>query len=334
MKKILILITLLFLFGCDYKEITDSSVATIIGIDKEKDEYVITALIPRKEENKTNLYKGKGFSLSSAFNDLNLNLEKNISFSHLQTMIISDVIAKEGTNEIIKYFIKDEEVQKNFYFFVSKDTTAVNILNSLLKTNNNDYNTLTNVFIKHNKIKFKNNSIAFHDFVNNVLTKGKDATLHSITLNKDKVIPSNIALFKNEKLVDFSNNIIGYSLLSKKAKEILLDLKYKDELITVLIYNINVKSYVKDKNIYYKINSKVRVKENPNDIKIEKDLKNIIENNLIGKMINLNKECKKYNTDIFGFENDLEKHYAKKEFKDIDLKINLNLKYEKDGKYE
>ena len=238
MKKIFILFMLFFLVGCDYKEVTDSSFVTVVGIDKENDEYVISALIPGKNEDNTNLYKGKGFSISSAFNDLNLNLTKNISFSHLQSMVISEELAKKGTNELIKYFIQDEDVQKNFYFFISKNNKAYEILDCLLKNSNNNYNTLTNIFIKHNEIKFKNNSIAFHDFVNDVMTKGKDASLNSVTIKNNKVTPSEIAIFKDDKLVNFTNNLLGYSLLSKKSSEILLDIKYKKHNLTVLLYNL------------------------------------------------------------------------------------------------
>ena len=66
-----------------------------------------------------------------------------------------------------------------------------------------------------------------HDFVNDVMTKGKDASLNSVTIKNNKVTPSEIAIFKDDKLVNFTNNLLGYSLLSKKASEILLDIKYK-----------------------------------------------------------------------------------------------------------
>ena len=61
MKKIFILFMLFFLVGCDYKEVTDSSFVTVVGIDKENDEYVISALIPGKNEDNTNLYKWNVF---------------------------------------------------------------------------------------------------------------------------------------------------------------------------------------------------------------------------------------------------------------------------------
>lgn len=334
MKKIFILFMLFFLVGCDYKEVTDSSFVTVVGIDKENDEYVISALIPGKNEDNTNLYKGKGFSISSAFNDLNLNLTKNISFSHLQSMVISEELAKKGTNELIKYFIQDEDVQKNLYFFISKNNKAYEILDCLLKNSNNNYNTLTNIFIKHNEIKFKNNSIAFHDFVNDVMTKGKDASLNSVTIKNNKVTPSEIAIFKDDKLVNFTNNLLGYSLLSKKASEILLDIKYKKHNLTVLLYNLKEKIHVSDKNIYYKIDSKYRVKENEDNIKIKNDLENQIKEKIHNQIFNLYNECKSNNTDIFGFQYELSKRFQNTEYTKINLDININLKYEKEGKYE
>lgn len=334
MKKLFILFVFIFLIGCDYKEVTDSSFVTVVGIDRENDEYIISALIPSKNEDKTILYKGKGFSLSSAFNDLNLNLTKDISFTHLQSMVVSEGLAKKGTNELIKYFIQDEDVQKNFYFFISENNKAYEILDCLLKNSNNNYNTLTNIFMKHNEIKFKNNSIAFHDFVNDVMTRGKDASLNSVTIKNNKVTPSKIAIFKDDKLVNFTNNLLGYSLLSKKAEEILLEVKYKNHRLTILLYNLKEKTYVNNKNIYYKFDSKYRVKENEDNVKIEKDLEKQIKDEISKKIISLDNECKNNNTDIFGFEYELSKQFQKSEYNQIKLNLNINLRYEKEGKYE
>lgn len=342
MKKIVILICLLLLTGCDYKELSEISIGTVLGIDKQKEDYIISSLIVGKEENETLLYTGKGNSITTALANLNLNLSEDIYLNHVQTVLISDKIAKEGLGPILDYFIKNDSIQNNFYLFLAHDTSAESILKALLENSQSNYNTVTNIFKYNDEIEFTNKSDSITEFLDSLLKKGKEPTLNSVTIQNEKVTTSKLGIFKKDKLHTFSDNQIGIALLSNRANHIILNIPCDKGESVVEVNHIKVKSKYKNTKIVNEIKGTLSIKENicQYNMMKEKDKKNLLEKvqkelqNLLSKTV---KESKKNQSDVFGFGNIVyqkEKKLSSSYFEKLDIQNKITLKIQKEDKKE
>lgn len=341
MKKVAILIILLFLLtGCDYKELSEISIATVLGIDKQKDIYTISSLVVGKEENETLLYTGKGSSITTALSNLNLNLSENLYLNHVQTVLVSEKIAKEGMEPILDYFIKNDSIQNNFYLFLAHDASAEDILKSLLKNSQNNYNTVTNIFKYNDEIEFTNKSDSITEFLDSLLKKGKEPTLNSITIQNDAITTSKLGIFKKDKLYSFSGNMMGIALLSNRVDHIILNIPCKQGESVIEVNNIEVKTKYVNKEIHNKIKGTIDIKENvcAYDIRKDNDKKEVTKKvqkeiqNLLAKTIH---ESKTNRSDVFGFGNKIyqkEKKLNYHYFEKLDIENEITLKMKKEDK--
>ncbi len=303
MKKWFLLCILFLLTSCDYKELNEISISTVLGIDKKDNQYIISSLIVGKEENETILQNGTGTSLTTAFANLNLNLSENLYLNHVQTIIISDDLAKEGLEPILNYFIKNDSIQNNFYLFLAHNVSSKQILETLLESNNSDYNTITNIFKYNDEIEFSDKTDTLTELVDTLLEKGKEPTLNTVTISKERVIASNLAILKKDKLKAFSENMIGIAILSNHANHIVLNIACKENKSVVELGSIHVKTKTNGKKIDNYITGNISVKENTcgKTIKNEKQLLKKVEWELQKILKNSINESKQLNSDIFGY---------------------------------
>ena len=145
MKKIIILLTILFLTGCDYKELNDLGIVSSIGIDKKDDSFKICleVLNTDKKNSKNIIYYSSGKTLNEAINKVNNKSYKKIYGGHLNQIIVSE----EATNDfdhIIDTFIRLTEVKDEIDMFISEDDPCKIIKNNIKNNNEESYKLLNN----------------------------------------------------------------------------------------------------------------------------------------------------------------------------------------------
>ena len=244
MKKIFILPVFIFLLtGCNYTELNQISIITLLTIDKEQDEYIIQSLTTDENIEVLKKYEGRGKTINTALNDLDLKLNKKIYLSHLQTIIISEKLAKEGIFPILNYFLKNENVRDNFYLLVAENTDGKKILNKIM----DEKLSLNNIYHLVSREKMNspimNNTV--NNFLKNLLDDGIEPSLNYI--NKNLEIKKT-AIFKDDKLIFKSNYTNEINVLSGTTKSILLNIKCQDS-INVLIENIQIRKKKKNNKI-------------------------------------------------------------------------------------
>lgn len=344
MKKILCILMILLLTGCNYKELSDLSIGTVLGIDQINDEYKISCLIVGKEENQTKLYTGSGTSITSAMKNLNLNLTGELYLDHIQSIIISEKIAKKNLKNVIQYFLKNNDIQKNFYLFMAHKVEAEKILSTLLESNENDYNAITNIFKSHDEIVFTDQTDTYTQFLNALISKRIDPTLHSVTIKDNNISISDLALFKNEVLKKFSSNIEGYALLTGNVKQILLEIPCLNRVSIAEINKIKLKTHIDGNRIKNKITGTIILKENncKLNVKTEDGKRKVLqkaEKELQKKVDSIIKESKKIDSDIFGYRDLLYKRGKQinsLQYRSISIENNISLtisKEERKGGY-
>jgi len=331
MKKLIVILLILILTGCDYKELSDLSIGTVLGIDKKEDKYIVTALIVSQNEGETHLFEGQGTSITAAIDNLNLNLTENLYLNHLQSLVIETNVAKEGMKNILNYFLKNKEIDRDFYMFLAHNNSSSEILKHLLDKSNGNYNSITNIFKTHDEIKYTDNSNSFSSFLNTILKDGIEPTLNSLTIKNNTLIISDIGVFKKDKLIEYIDSNIGYASLNSTAKQVTLNIPCQNKNTVLVIENIKTTTKTHNKHIINNISGNIKLKENNCKFKTRTDEeKKKIENltsleleKLVDKTI---KQSKKINSDIFGYKEFLYKNYENTDINYNDLKITNKIK--------
>lgn len=378
-KLLLILITLTFLTGCyNYRELNDLAIVTAVSISKEKDNYNIAVQVvnPKKDQDTSSsnepdfiVYKSKGETLQAAFESLVKESPKRMYKTQMQILIIDEKMAKNNIKEVFEYLARDPEIRNEFNVLIGKSD---NILETLTPLDNLSSQNILDSLKASSKYLGNTNLLTFNELLSDYQNEKTEMAIPVIKLtsqkNKDDkntekilekttttpaIVLDNISIFKDNKLIGYlstketvsynfiNNNItltnikkdypnnkyIAYKILKSKSK---LEVTPKKHTITLTIkgnaeineatYNIDLS---KEKNIK----------------KLEKSLNKRLE-----KMItsSFNSTRKKYNSDIYGFEdlyykkdpkyyNKIKKDWDSKEFQKIKLKVKSNIKIVEQG---
>ena len=194
MKKILIIIIILFFMifitGCKhYTELNDLAIIKSIGITYTNNEYTLYAeIIDEVNVDKlpeTKVISESNKNIKDLFNDIKLLVNKEIYLSHIDLLIISETLDNTNYQEIINYFLNNQDFRNDFLCVFSEKIEEV-LKNSKydeveeLITTNKDSKDVINITFEEiikdflDKKSFKASYITFDDeikFMGNILYK-------------------------------------------------------------------------------------------------------------------------------------------------------------------
>ncbi|MCA1040665.1 Ger(x)C family spore germination protein [Bacillus infantis] len=140
MKKIMAAIALCCLLsGCwDQKELAEVTVVTGMAVDRGKDAkyYLSVEGINAAELNNRTaggnapsiVYGKEGNSLSELTNQMSEGISRNLIYSHMRTLIISEEVAEEGTLEFLDYLERNREMRDDFNIVIARGSRAEDVL--------------------------------------------------------------------------------------------------------------------------------------------------------------------------------------------------------------
>lgn len=382
MKKLILIITTLIisvtLTGCGgYEELNNLSIVTAVAFDKADDEYELSFLIAnspkaqtsaKEGEAKTTVYTGKGKTIAEASKDIEQIVPKQVYLGHINVVVISEDIAKDGFLKIADWLLRNPQTRKKFYLLQAKDEKAKNILKIVSPLESFPSQSIATLIESNSETKSIATSITYSNFISQILEKGYDPVLPSITINGSVKEGSNeknlettepesylvlgpLAIYKGDKLKGFSTEEESWAInvLKGDSKEINYNVKYQNENIS--IETSSLKSTIKiidEKNIeitisgvgdIYNINNKIDIQDYKEINKIEKAWSSSLKKDLT-KVIK--KVQSKWQADIFGFGNliyknnpktwkKLEKNWNSKYFPNLNIKVKTNLKIDATG---
>lgn len=382
MKKLALILTILIititLTGCaGYEELNNLSIVTAVAFDKTDDEYELSFLIAnspkaqtsaKEGEAKTTVYTGKGKTIAEASKDIEQIVPKQVYLGHINVVVISEDIAKDGFLKIADWLLRNPQTRKKFYLLQAKDEKAKNILKIVSPLESFPSQSIATLIESNSETKSIATSITYSNFISQILEKGYDPVLPSITINGSVKEGSNeknlettepesylmlgpLAIYKGDKLKGFSTEEESWAInvLKGDSKEINYNVKYQNEDIS--IETSSLKSTIKildEKNIeitisgvgdIYNINNKIDIQDYKEINKIEKAWSSSLKKDLT-KVIK--KVQSKWQADIFGFGNliyknnpktwkKLEKNWNSKYFPNLNIKVKTNLKIDATG---
>ena len=384
MKKFALIITFILtitLTGCGgYKELNNLSIVTAVAFDKTNDEYELSFLIAnspkaqtsaKEGEAKTTVYTGKGKTIAEASKDIEQIVPKQIYLGHINVVIISEDIAEDGFLKIADWLLRNPQTRKKFYLLQAKDVSAKNILKIVSPLESFPSQSIATLIESNSETKSIASSITYSNFISQILEKGYDPILPSITIkgsvkkgsnekNLETTEPESylvlgpIAIYKGDKLEGFLSEKESWAInvLKNEAKEVNYNVKYQNQDIS--IETSSLKSNIKiidEKTIeitisgvgdIYNINNQTDIQNYKEINKIEKTWSKSLKQDL-SKVVK--KVQNKYKADIFGFGNliyknnpktweKLEKDWNSKYFPNLKVKIKTNLQINATGSLE
>ena len=336
-KYVLVLILLVLAFnGMDnLRELTNLAIVTSIGIDITEDQkYLATAIVldtsSKENSNKGIIYEAEGNTVQEAVRNIVDISPKKLYIGHLETLIISEEIAREKLMGTLDFFIRDNEGSNNFYLFVASGSNSKEVIKAI----NDSKESMKEKLLSSTRYKGNCNKDTLNDIIQDILKPGKDVLVNSCKIEDKNVKIENMAYFKSWNMQGFLNDQESIMLN-------ILNNNIENTIITTENANRNIVSEVISSKCKMKLNKDtdtinidivmeanisetgkeitIQNKEEMNDAEIllEKIVKEKIEE-CIRKMKN------EYSSDLIGIGNLL---YRKKDslFKDNDYLSKINI---------
>ena len=367
-KKIILLLLIFLLTGCyDKHELNDIAIISATEIDKIEDNYIITAEIinPESPDKTTNIaspfiiYEGIGKTLDEAYRQINSKSSRYLYADHIQIMIINENIAKEDIKEILDFYLRKPTVRTEFKVLIGKNK---NILSVTTPINKISSSSILNSLISDNKYLGISNLVTFNDMTDMILNPNKELILPSIKLDNEnettdkleniekakpnsKYILDNLAIFKDNKLLGYltKEESITYNIIKNNTKNTIITYPCNNNYMSIEILSSNSNIIPKNNKINININLTGTINETNCPIisnnKLEKNISNYLNKELTN---NINNIRNTYNSDVFGFLDEIYKHnyklykkinntWYKDKYKNIKIIINTKIKLISNG---
>ncbi|MDN3019653.1 Ger(x)C family spore germination protein [Paenibacillus sp. BSR1-1] len=230
---ILFFSSIILLTGCwNKRELNELSILLGLGIDKEKEQYIITAQVVNPSEIASKkggsgkapviVYQSKGETLFEAVRKITTVAPRKLYFAHLRILVFGEDLAKEGIGEMIDALIRNSEVRDDFYIAVSKNSKAADVLKILTPLETIPANSLFASLEVSAKEWSPTEGVTLDKLVSNMVSEGNNPILTGIELkgpvktgesnkNVDQTNPKTLlrykglAVFKQDKLIGWMN---------------------------------------------------------------------------------------------------------------------------------
>ncbi|MBY6037700.1 Ger(x)C family spore germination protein [Fictibacillus nanhaiensis] len=371
------------LSGCwNRRELNEMSLAVAMAVDKSKKGYHVSVQVvnPSQISNQQNggalhtpvsVYSASGKTLFEAIRKIIKTSSRKTYFGHLRLLIFSKEIAKEGVGKTLDMIWRDQEFRSDFFMVVSKTKKAKDILQIFTPVEKIPANHVFQTLEVSEKAWAPTVAIDIDEFIEDLLVEGKNPVLGGIQVHGNKesgknsssvskiypdarLVASDIALFKKDKLVGWLNvdESKGYNYILGNVKSTVGFLECPGGgNITMEVIRTEAKIKGNVVNHKPKISISLKLDQNIADVECDWDISKQttikqIEKESAKKIIALMdkaiKKAQKEKTDVFGFGSTIHKSNPKEwaalkknwdqEFTSLEVDIKVETKIRVFGK--
>ena len=233
MKKVIIILFSVFIVtGCyNYRELNELAIVSAIGINKTDDGYEVVVQVVNTQKQGTDsnstgdqpkfiIYKQKGKTIQEALRYVVLESPKRFYTNHMTLLLISQTIAENGIQDILDYFARDSEVDKQFLVLITKDEKTDDVIGTLTALETLNAKNIKDSLLADKNYLGASEVINFEELLSTYLNKRKDITLPSVIIKGKKeegekednlkesepstrIVLDDIVIFKENKMVNF-----------------------------------------------------------------------------------------------------------------------------------
>ena len=314
-KYVIALLVFVIIFNgfSSIKELTDLAIVKAMGIDLTEDgKYHISAIvIDTSDSENTNsgiVYEAIGDSVHDAARNIVGISPKKLYLAHMETLVISEEVAKTQTENVLDFFIRDNEGSNAFYLFIANGAKSSEIID-IKKKKKIDMVSFLQATEKYRGIANLKN---LNEIIKTILKDGDEICANSISIKDEKIVINDMAYFRDWNMAGYltSQESVLYNILINEISNIILSVGQGDNLIVAEVMDSKSKISIENEDtINIEIKIKANLSETSKDIKITNSEKlEEIENNFEEKINNemlvfYNKIKNEYNSDILGFGN-------------------------------
>jgi spore germination protein KC len=336
----MVFLSMQMLIGCwSSKELNEMAIATVLGIDKTKDGYLLSIQVINPGEVAGKNSSGRtesvrfmksGETIFEAFRKLSTDVPRKIYLSHLRVVVFGEEMARSGIGKALDFLSRDHEMRSDFYMTIAKGTTAHEVLDIETHQEKLPANKLFNALENSQKLWAPTITITLDQLINNIYRKGIEPVLTGIYVygkpetgssftNVQRISPKtgirigSIGVFKKDRLIGWLNidESKGYNYLTNHVFSTGVNIPCKDGKLTIETIRSKTKISGKMEMGKPKINVSVNTEGNIADVECEVDLEKpenikILEQEYgssIKQVIegSIKKLQKEFQSDIFGF---------------------------------
>lgn len=341
-RMVFAILVALMLSGCwDRRELNDLSIAVGLGLDKRGDLIEITAQIvnPGEVASRQGIsayrapvssFSTTGLSTFEAIRKMTMVAPRQIFTSHLRVMVIGEDMARSGLKKVIDGISRDREFRTDFYLIVAKGLTAKRVLETMTSIEKIPANKLFVSLDAAEKTWAPAVKMQLDRFLSDLIKPAKSTVMTGIVIEGNpeagksienvenidqpaKLKYAGIAIFKNDKLVDWLNEeeSKGYSYIMGHVNNSAGHVNCPNDG-KVALEVIRSKSRIKGKIVdgEPRINVELFVEENVGEVQCALDLtkqenlkriEELGEEKLTRILESAIEKAKKNKADIFGF---------------------------------
>ena len=360
MKKILLLLFILFLGGCyNYKELNKIGIVSSISIDKKDNEYLVGAQVMNiKNKDDTTfsnviVFESKGKTIEEALRRMTEKSDKKLYGGHLGKLVLSEEVSRESIIDVIDLFQRLPEIKDEFTITISKNIEANKVIKIMTSSGSIPADYVKSTIDSADLESALTYSSKLDEFVSYYLKKYIDPVVSVIevknyddssmktsnketTYPKTKIILNNIAITHNGKLEKYLNNdeTIGYNFIRNNINQMIIPIKCDKNYASISILNSKTKNKVKKIDNKYIIYLNIDVNASINEYNCVKDLDN--KDTIISLQNKTEKKIKNYITKVLNIKSNSEflglrrfifleyPKYNNEEY-EVNTKVNVNI---------
>ncbi len=336
MKKIFLVVIMLLLSGCNYLELNNIGIVTLMAINYDNNNYNITLEIKeniKDNDNASIIHTASGSSIEKALQELELTVDKNLYFIDLNVILIDENTINQKITSIIDYLTRDVTFGTNFNIIIDNNSEETI---KLIK----DKNKIVGEYIKNIFNNNSNNVInyKFDKFLKDYLSEFKDVTLPLGKIQNEEYTINEAVIFHNKKIVQNINldEIQIYNLLNNTKSEYFFKINYQNKSLVYRVSTHKTNTDYNDKiNLNLKLNGSFIEIEDINMLNNEnlKEILNILENKIKKDINDLISILKTSESDILAFKKMYYNQNRTKitSIKNLKYNINLDLSLNREG---
>ncbi len=382
-RIIFIVIVLIFSGGiANYKELNDLAIVSSIGIDKmENGNYKVSVQVMNTKkggsssgessgsDSQITVYENEDKTIQSALRTIINESPKKLYLAHMQLLVISEEIAREGINDSLDFFLRNTDTNPELLILIAnEENKAIDILSTLTPV---EMNPTTNLLDSLEET-YKYEATAMYDsslyeIVDKIMCSYRNPLITSVKLigdkeeakspenieaasAKSKLVISNVAYFYNDKMIGYleKDEVKVANMIANRFKNTIIQTQVNSAMAAYEIIESKTKMETKMNDNSFDIEISIDIKANLSEIAEEYEIKNsenlkYLEDCLKSKvteMVNnyLYSIKNKYKIDLCGFGDMLYKKYGKKFSENsegyldrLNFKVNVNVNLENEG---
>lgn len=259
-KKVLLsilVISIIFLTGCwSKRELNELSMVTAIGIDKNKNGYIVSAQVINPSEvagetksNRTSVvtYRTEGKTIFEGLRRLTLKFPRKLYVAHLRILVLGENLARDGISKVLDLFSRNHEVRTDFYILVAKNTEAEKVLDILTPTEEIPANKIYTALETSERVWAPTHAVKLDELIKDIISEGKNPILTGVILDGDHEVGTDIkniqkvnvptllkigslGVFRGDKLVGWLNEreSRGYNIIMGNVENSVLTIPWED----------------------------------------------------------------------------------------------------------